>query len=71
MARLLLDGSKILALRRAQELTQQSAAEGASLTTARLRMLESGAESVRLTTLGRLAVLYEVDPCDVLMWEAE
>jgi transcriptional regulator with XRE-family HTH domain len=64
--RLALNGKKARQLRNRAELTQEVAAVRVGLAASTLRRIETGQESVSLTTLGKIADLYGVDPCDLL-----
>jgi transcriptional regulator with XRE-family HTH domain len=64
--RLVVHGPKALRLRRKAKLTQEQAAVLAGLTASTLRRIETGKESVQLSTLGKLADAYGADPCDLL-----
>ncbi len=64
--RLVVHGPEALRLRRKAKLTQDKAAVQAGLTASTLRRIETGRESVHLSTLGKLADVYDADPCDLL-----
>jgi transcriptional regulator with XRE-family HTH domain len=64
--RLVVHGPKARRLRNKAKLTQEVAAVQIGLAASTLRRIESGKESVRLSTLGKLADLYKVSPCDLL-----
>lgn len=64
--RLVVNGKTVRRLRAKAKLTQEVAAVRVGLAASTLRRIETGSESVHLTTLGKLADLYEVDPCDLL-----
>ena len=64
--RLALNGKKARQLRNKAKLTQEVAAVQVGLAGSTLRRIETGSESVSLTTLGKIADLYGVDPCDLL-----
>jgi transcriptional regulator with XRE-family HTH domain len=64
--RLVVNGKKARRLRNKADLTQETAAVRVGLAASTLRRIETGSESVQLTTLGKLADLYEVDPGDLL-----
>jgi transcriptional regulator with XRE-family HTH domain len=66
---LVVNGSKARQLRTKAGLTQQVAAVQVELAVSSLRRIESGGESVQLTTLGKLADLYKVKPQTLLKWD--
>jgi transcriptional regulator with XRE-family HTH domain len=66
--RLVVNGPEARRLRKDAKLTQESAAVQVGLAASRLRSIEQGTESVHLTTLGRLADLYEVEPQMLTTW---
>jgi transcriptional regulator with XRE-family HTH domain len=67
--RLVVNGKKARELRSKAKLTQQVAAVRLDISASSLRRIERGSESVHLTTLGRLADLYKVQPEVLLTWE--
>lgn len=64
--RLVVNGRKARQLRRKARLTQEVAAVQIGIAGSTLRRIESGTHSVQLTTLGKLADLYAIDPCELL-----
>jgi transcriptional regulator with XRE-family HTH domain len=64
--RLALNGKKARRLRNKAKFTQEVAAVRVGLAVSTLRRIETGSENVSLTTLGKIADLYGVDPCDLL-----
>ena len=68
--RLVINGKEARELRSKAKLTQEAAAVQLDLASSRLRKIEKGGASVHLTTLGRLADLYNVEPEVLLEWEA-
>ena len=64
--RLVVHGPKARRLRGKAKLTQEAAAVQVGLAASTLRRIETGKESVHLSTLGKLADLYKVSPCDLL-----
>jgi transcriptional regulator with XRE-family HTH domain len=64
--RLVVDGKTVRRLRAKEELTQEAAAVQIGLAASTLRRIENGSESVQLTTLGKLADLFAVEP-DILL----
>lgn len=69
MARhLVVNGKKARRLRERAELTQERAAVRLGLAVSSLRRIETGDESVQLTTLGKLALLYRVKPAELVRW---
>jgi transcriptional regulator with XRE-family HTH domain len=66
--RLVVNGKKARELRVAANLKQDAAAVRIDLAASRLRTIEAGGQSVNLTTLGKLALLYGVAPGDLLAW---
>lgn len=67
--RLVVNGKKARQLRSKAKLTQQIAAVRLDLSESSLRRIESGSESVHLTTLGRVADFYGVKPEVLLRWQ--
>jgi transcriptional regulator with XRE-family HTH domain len=65
-SRLVVNGKTVRQLRVKAKLTQEVAAVRVGLAVSTLRRIETGSKSVQLTTLGKLADLYRVDPCDLL-----
>ena len=65
---LVVNGTKARRLRSQAKLTQEVAAVRVHMAVSSLRRIESGGESVQLTTLGKLAVLYNVQPNELLQW---
>jgi transcriptional regulator with XRE-family HTH domain len=68
--RLVVNGSKARQLRNKAGLTQEQAAVRVKLAASSLRRIEVGTESVHLTTLGKLADLYDVKPDELHKWVA-
>lgn len=64
--RLVVNGTNARRLRRDAKLTQEVAAVRLGLAVSTLRRVERGRENVTLSTLGKIADLYSVDPCDLL-----
>jgi transcriptional regulator with XRE-family HTH domain len=64
--RLVMNGKTARRLRTKAELTQEAAAVQVGLAASTLRRIENGAQSVQLTTLGKLADLYDVKPSALL-----
>jgi DNA-binding XRE family transcriptional regulator len=64
--RLVVNGRKARRLRDSAKLTQEAAAVRIGLAASTLRRIEMGSESVQLATLGKIADLYGVNPCDLL-----
>jgi transcriptional regulator with XRE-family HTH domain len=65
---LVVNGKKVRQLRKEAKLTQEVAAVRLDLAASSLRRIETGQESVPLTTLGKLATLYKVRPGDLVRW---
>jgi transcriptional regulator with XRE-family HTH domain len=65
---LVVNGPKARGLRKKAKLTQEGAAVQVGLAASSLRRIEGGAHSVQLTTLGKLALLYNVQPEELLTW---
>jgi DNA-binding XRE family transcriptional regulator len=69
MARhLVVNGRKVRQLRESANLTQERAAVRIDLAVSSLRRIETGNESVQLTTLGKLARLFGVKPAELVRW---
>lgn len=66
--RLVVNGKKARRLRDKAKLTQEMAAVQVGLAASSLRRIETGDESVHLTTLGKLAELYNVKPAALMRW---
>jgi transcriptional regulator with XRE-family HTH domain len=66
---LVVNGKKARRLRDKAALTQEVAAVQIGMAASSLRRIENGAESVQLTTLGKLAKLYDVEPGELVKWE--
>ena len=66
--RLVVNGRKVRQLRSKAKLTQQVAAVQVSMSLSNFRRIEAGSASVQLTTLGKLAQLYDVEPEALLQW---
>ena len=63
-----MNGRKLRLCRRKAGLTHEHAAVRVGLAGSSLRRIEAGNESVQLTTLGKLADLYDVKPAALLRW---
>lgn len=66
--RLVVNGTKARRLRDRADLTQEQAAVRVGIAGSTLRRIETGGESVHLTTLGKLARLYKVKPEELFTW---
>ncbi len=66
--RLVVNGTKARQCRDKADLTQEQAAVHLGLAASSIRRIENGAESVHLTTLGKLARLYKIGPEKLLKW---
>jgi transcriptional regulator with XRE-family HTH domain len=66
--RLVVHGPKARQFRDKANLTQEAAAVRIGLAASSIRRIETGKESVQLTTLGKLARLYKVKPEQLLRW---
>jgi transcriptional regulator with XRE-family HTH domain len=70
MARhLVVNGKEARRLRTRAKLTQQVAAVQLEVSVSTLRRIENGRESVHLSTLGKIADLYSVEPARLLTRE--
>jgi transcriptional regulator with XRE-family HTH domain len=66
--RLVVNGRRARRLREQAKLTQERAAVQVDVSLSNLRRIETGQESVNLSTLGKLADLYGVKPAALLKW---
>jgi transcriptional regulator with XRE-family HTH domain len=64
--RLVVNGKEARRLRNEAKLTQQIAAVQLEVSVSTLRRIENGSESVHLSTLGKIADLYGVEPAELL-----
>jgi transcriptional regulator with XRE-family HTH domain len=64
--RLVVNGKEARRLRNEAKLTQQIAAVQLEVSVSTLRRIENGSESVHLSTLGKIAAFYEVEPAELL-----
>jgi transcriptional regulator with XRE-family HTH domain len=65
---LIVNGQEVRRLRTDAKLTQEVAAVRLGIAASSLRRIETGRESVHLSTLGKLADLYKVEPHALTKW---
>jgi transcriptional regulator with XRE-family HTH domain len=68
MPSLTVNGQRLRELRASDPRRQIELALAADISPARLRKLEQGGQNAQLKTVARLAVVYDVDPEDLLVW---